>query len=436
MIDIDLVELKKLKVSHVTRDYLKWFEQKSVKKFIQFKPNSLTELRNDVKKKINTKHSILFGIFMKKRKHIGNIYIHNINRFKSSAYLGILIGDTNYLGKGVGYIAINNAINWLNKNFKINTIYLGVSLNNKPAFKLYKKIGFKILKKNKNSIIMIYNFIQNKFTLGTVQFGFPYGIKNNKKEIVKKKEFKKIFEYLKKINFNHLDSAEGYNFDVKILPKNFQWIIDTKIIINDENSSFEKIGKIINIYKKKNITLNTIYIHNPEMIFSKNGKKIIKILNYYKRKKFFKKLGVSIYDTGIMKKLLTDNFFMLDVIQIPYNIIDRRFEKYFKMLNKLKIDINVRSIFLQGLLLMKKPIFKSKSLKHFYNFSKRKKLKKLDLCVDFIKKNLHLNSIIFGVQSLKELREVINSNLISNVKYEKLLKKSEKNIIDPRKWTI
>ena len=65
MIDIDLVELKKLKVSHVTRDYLKWFEQKSVKKFIQFKPNSLTELRNDVKKKINTKHSILFGIFMK-----------------------------------------------------------------------------------------------------------------------------------------------------------------------------------------------------------------------------------------------------------------------------------------------------------------------------------------------------------------------------------
>ena len=63
-------------------------------------------------------------------------------------------------------------------------------------------------------------------------------------------------------------------------------------------------------------------------------------------------------------------------------------------------------------------------------------MKKLDLCVDFIKKNLHLNSIIFGVQSLKEFREVINSNLISNVKYEKLLKKSEKNIIDPRKWTI
>ena len=127
-----------------------------------------------------------------------------------------------------------------------------------------------------------------------------------------------------------------------------------------------------------------------------------------------------------MKKLLTDNFYVR-CIQIPYNIIDRRFEKYFKMLNKLKIDINVRSIFLQGLLLMKKPLFKSKSLKHFYNFSKRKKLKKLDLCVDFIKKNLHLNSIIFGVQSLKELREVINSNF--KYKYEKLLKKSEKILL-------
>ena len=173
MIDISLIELKKIKVSHVTIDYLKWFESKSVKKFIQFKPNSLTELRNDVKKKINTKRSILFGIFLKKHKHIGNIYIHDINRFKGSAYLGILVGDTNYQGKGVGYIAIKYAINWLNKNLKINKIYLSVSLNNKPALKLYTKIGFKILKKNKNSIIMIYNFVQNKFILGTVQFGFP-----------------------------------------------------------------------------------------------------------------------------------------------------------------------------------------------------------------------------------------------------------------------
>ena len=66
MIDIDLVELKKLKVSHVTRDYLKWFEQKSVKKFIQFKPNSLTELRNDVKKKNKYKTFYLVWYFHEK----------------------------------------------------------------------------------------------------------------------------------------------------------------------------------------------------------------------------------------------------------------------------------------------------------------------------------------------------------------------------------
>ena len=85
---------------------------------------------------------------------------------------------------------------------------------------------------------------------------------------------------------------------------------------------------------------------------------------------------------------------------------------------------------------MNKPLFKSNSLKYFYNFSKRKKLKKLDLCIDFIKKNLHLNSIIFGVQSLKELKEVINSNFIQKVKYKQFLNKVEKDVIDPRKWKI
>ena len=36
----------------------------------------------------------------------------------------------------------------------------------------------------------------------------------------------------------------------------------------------------------------------------------------------------------------------VDVIQLPYNILDRRFEKFFKMIKSKKIKIYVRSVFL------------------------------------------------------------------------------------------
>ena len=47
--------------------------------------------------------------------------------------------------------------------------------------------------------------------------------------------------------------------------------------------------------------------------------------------------------------------FKLDMVQLPYNIIDQNFETsgWIKKLKKMNIKIHVRSIFLQGLLLMK-----------------------------------------------------------------------------------
>ena len=52
--------------------------------------------------------------------------------------------------------------------------------------------------------------------------------------------------------------------------------------------------------------------------------------------------------------LILDNY-DLDIIQTPFNLIDRNIEKlgYFSKLKKRNIEVHVRSIFLQGLLLMK-----------------------------------------------------------------------------------
>ena len=67
-----------------------------------------------------------------------------------------------------------------------------------------------------------------------------------------------------------------------------------------------------------------------------------------------KKIGISIYEFSMFEKI--NKNFRIDMIQIPLNILDRRInlKKISKIAKKEKIELHVRSIFLQGILLKEK----------------------------------------------------------------------------------
>ena len=62
------------------------------------------------------------------------------------------------------------------------------------------------------------------------------------------------------------------------------------------------------------------------------------------------KIGYSIYSPKCLKEIYQN--WKPDIIQIPYNILDNRFEKggWLNLLTRDKVIIHARSIFLQGLL--------------------------------------------------------------------------------------
>ena len=99
------------------------------------------------------------GIFTKlKHKHVGNIKYEPINRQNKSATLGIMIGDKKYRNKGIGFETIKISMDWLNKNYNIKKIKLGVDINNLQAIHLYKKLSFKISSKSSSIIKLEFNF--------------------------------------------------------------------------------------------------------------------------------------------------------------------------------------------------------------------------------------------------------------------------------------
>ena len=180
--------------------------------------------------------------------------------------------------------------------------------------------------------------------------------------------------------------------------------------------------------------LDTVYIHNPESIFYRHNAKIYNFLNQLKKEKFLKKIGISVYDLFLLKKILQK--FRFDVVQVPYNILDRRFEKYFIELKKKDILIYCRSIFLQGALLSKNKnkIISSEEIQNFKIFCKNKKIDEMTACINFVSMNKLINKYIFGVDNSEQLKKILSFKKNYFLLFSKKLSTNNLNIIDPRNW--
>ena len=106
------------------------------------------DLRKFISTQIERKNSddfINYVIFDKKnlrKKYIGSVGLKNINLFDKNAELTIVIGDTNYHGKGFGQEALYLICKYGFDKLELHKIYLGVIEHNKNAIRAYEKFGF------------------------------------------------------------------------------------------------------------------------------------------------------------------------------------------------------------------------------------------------------------------------------------------------------
>jgi hypothetical protein len=282
----------------------------------------------------------------------------------------------------------------------------------------------------------------NKLAIGTAQFGMPYGIRNNE---VGLKEIEKILDFAKKNKINTLDTAVAYKkaetklgfLGVK------EWKIISKIptvpkVIYDEKKWINKI--FFSSLKKLNLSrIDTILIHVSDVILNKNRcDKIFAALEELKRSKLIKNIGFSIYDPKKIEKII--NRYELDTIQAPYNIFDQRIltSGLSKLLQKKKIKLHLRSIFLQGLLLSRNQnlpkIFRNNIfLLKFQKWVVNNNVNRIACCLGVTSK-IKFEKLIIGLDNLKQLKEVIKSCKYRVKSFPNFNIKTNNKLIDPRKW--
>lgn len=137
--------LRPLTEEDVTERYLSWLCDADAKRFIAAaaETKGLSDLMKYVSERIDRDDILFLGIFNRATGlHIGNIKYEPVNSTRGYAIMGILIGDTEYRGKGVTAEVLASSTQWLKRHRNIKQILLGVSNDNAAAIRVYEKVGF------------------------------------------------------------------------------------------------------------------------------------------------------------------------------------------------------------------------------------------------------------------------------------------------------
>jgi aryl-alcohol dehydrogenase-like predicted oxidoreductase len=267
----------------------------------------------------------------------------------------------------------------------------------------------------------------SKIVLGTVQFGLKYGI-NNQFGVPNDNEITSIFNEAYKSGISILDSASSYgDAEIKIskLSKVSFEIISKFPQISSEDVFFDILFNSLNNLKID--YLHGFLAHNANSIIENPS--IWKYLEKAKNKKYVKKIGYSLYTIEQLEKLLELNFYP-DIVQLPYSLLDRKFEQYFSFLREKSVEIHVRSVFLQGLYfrqtnnLPANLVKLTKPLNQIDELCEKYKLNKAALALNFAVQNKSIDKVVIGVDKLVQLKENIdmvniwnyNDNIFDEIK--------------------
>jgi hypothetical protein len=287
----------------------------------------------------------------------------------------------------------------------------------------------------------------SKLGLGTVQFGIDYGV-NSVDGQVRPEEVKKILSYAYSKHINLLDTAPAYGKSERILGRinNSDFKVVTKTRHFDSLKITNKeVGLLNNDFNDSlnNLNQENIYgllIHNADDLLKPGAEKIFDKLQELKHTKKLIKVGVSVYDHIQLKSIL--DIFDIDIVQLPLNILDRRMidSGMLALLYSKGIEVHVRSVFLQGLLLMSAKNRPSKFNRWsglwnlWHEWLNDNQISAVEAAIRHAVSFPEISKVLVGVDTVNQLKEIFiaTSGVLPKIPVE--LYTDDTDLLNPSNW--
>lgn len=191
---------------------------------------------------------------------------------------------------------------------------------------------------------------RKKIALGTVQFGMHYGI-NNPKGKISAQEVRRIVETARAGGIDTVDTASGYGDSERVLGncgvKDFQVITKIDPKAQTPDAIAHSLRKSLALLEMDRV--HGVLVHDTAGFFGcpANWTQLCRLRDTG----VVLKIGVSVYRPSELEALL-ERGFAIEIVQVPFSILDTRFKALFPRLRDAGIEIHVRSVFLQGIFFM------------------------------------------------------------------------------------
>jgi aryl-alcohol dehydrogenase-like predicted oxidoreductase len=284
-----------------------------------------------------------------------------------------------------------------------------------------------------------------KLAIGSAQFGMNYGVVNEHGQ-TNPEELDKILRTALIEGINTIDTAVDYGESESLLGQRdlsqFQLISKIPSFPSDKICYKEWAqNQVLQSLERLNIkSLNALLLHRPNQLLGSNGDQIFHALNTLKTNGLVSKIGISVYSINELDMLLKKYSF--DIVQLPFNILDRRFldANWIKHLKELDIEIHVRSVFLQGLLLknlneIPPEFMKWKSIWiNWHKWLDESKITAIEACLAFPMSFKEIDKVIVGVDNFFQFSEIITSLKHSNLNTFPDFSVHDSQLLDPSQW--
>lgn len=286
---------------------------------------------------------------------------------------------------------------------------------------------------------------RSKLVLGTANFGMNYGISNEGGKLAQN-DLNNIMQIATSASIDMVDTAQVYGDSEsrlgKILNPNFNVITKLGIGIGENYQKKDVTNLVHSSLKKLNVDkLYAVLLHRPEILIGDNGQQIINELRTLKDAQVIKNFGVSIYDPKILGVIL--NLTNLDIVQVPFNVFDQRIlsSGWNERLKACGTKIHIRSIFLQGVLLMQRynlPDYFSKNWPDLFNswldYQENTGRHADEISLSFVQKEAWVDKIVVGIDNAQQLQRLVALEATGLNTFTPNFSSNDINLIDPSRW--
>ena len=251
-----------------------------------------------------------------------------------------------------------------------------------------------------------------KYALGTAQFGLNYGINNSRGQIPES-EVGEILHLASESGIALLDTAGDYGNSEELIgrfnesSKNCFKII-TKIAGGNAQQSLSQ-----SLERLKVETVYGVLMHHFHDF--KNNPSVWDDVECLKKAGKAQKIGFSLYYPQELEHLLHAGV-RFDMVQVPYNVFDRRFEQYLKELKRQGVEIHTRSVFLQGLMFKNPQELKghlsgiTPKINALQAMAQEHRIPLAALAVNFCALNPMVDKVVLGIDSKDHLKTLLESD--------------------------